>query len=84
MARATRRIGWIVAALVVMAAVALGVGRFVGFRSGGLAIFPYLAREARVAIVGEDARSLAAVDSLRAAFNRERDHARLVAILSPT
>ena len=84
MARAIRRVGWIAVALAVMAVVALGVGRFGGFRHGGVAIFPYLAQEARIAIAGEDARSRAAVDSLRAAFNRERDHTRLVAILSPT
>ena len=83
-ARPIRRALWIALALGVMAVVALGVGRYAGFRAGGFAILRYLAQEARVAILGEDARSRAAVDSLRAAFNRERDHARLVAILSPT
>ena len=83
MTRAIRRLGWIAIALVVMAAIALGVSRYVGFRNGA-ALVSYLAQEARIAVAGEDARSRAAVDSLRAAFNRERDQARLVAILSPT
>jgi hypothetical protein len=82
--RPVRRVVWIALALVVMAAVALGVGRYAGFRAGGFAVFRYLAQEARVAVLGEDARSRAAVDSLCAAFNREREHARLVAVLSPT
>ena len=83
MARAIRRVGWIAVALVVMAVVVFGVSRYVGFRNGS-ALVSYLAQETRIAIAGEDARSRAAVDSLRTAFNRERDHARLVAILSPT
>ena len=83
MTRAMRRLGWIAVALAVMAAVALGIGRYAVFRNG-VALVSYLAQEARIATLGEDARSRAAVDSLRARFNRERDHVRLVAILSPT
>lgn len=72
------------AALAVFVAALLLSREPLGFGRGALAIVTYLAQEARVAVAGEDAVSRAAVDSLRAAFNREREHVRLVAILSPT
>ncbi|MFN0152020.1 MAG: hypothetical protein ACKVU1_15070 [bacterium] len=72
------------AAAAVLAAVALIVGALSTFGGGGSAVLGHLAQEARVRLAGEDARSRAAVDSLRADFNRASSSTRVVAILSPT